>query len=58
MKSRKAWALPPKDKRKYEAAEALMLLPRLKESGWAGLTAQEAGRIGARVRREHPHVTP
>ena len=46
------WRLEPKQKRKYQAAEQLGLVPRLQESGWAGLTAKESGRVGAWVR--HP----
>ncbi len=45
------WRLDPHQKRKYEAAEALGLILRLQESGWAGLTAKESGRVGAMVRR-------
>ena len=44
------WRLESKKKRKYQAAEALGLTQRLKESGWAGLTAKESGRIGAAMR--------
>ncbi len=45
------WRLSQEQKRKYEAAEALGLIPRLQERGWAGLTAKETGRVGAMVRR-------
>ncbi len=45
------WRLEPQVKRKYEAAERLSLTPRLLESGWPGLSAKEAGRIGAQMRR-------
>lgn len=31
---------------KYEIAQELGLLDRVKQVGWAGLTAQETGRIG------------
>lgn len=41
-----SWRLRDKEKRKYAAAERLGLLPRLRECGWAGLSAKEAGRIG------------
>ena len=44
------WRLDPHQKRKYEAAEALGLILRLQESGWAGLTAKESGRVGAAMR--------
>lgn len=34
------------DKMKYEIAEELGLTDKIKEVGWAGLTAKESGRIG------------
>jgi len=34
---------------KYEAARELGLLPKLKQVGWAGLSAAESGRIGGMV---------
>lgn len=46
------WRLDPQQKRKYQAAERLGLIPRLQEGGWAGLTAKESGRVGAAMR--HP----
>ncbi len=46
------WRLSHQQKRKYEAAEALGLTARLRECGWAGLTAKETGRVGAAMR--HP----
>lgn len=50
------WRLGEKEKRKYEAAERLGLTDRLLESGWPGLSAKEAGRIGGatRSRRSRP----
>ena len=44
------WRPTERERRKYEAAERLGLLPRLQEAGWPGLTAQEAGRIGGALR--------
>ena len=44
------WRLSHQQKRKYEAAEALCLTARLRECGWAGLTAKETGRVGAMMR--------
>jgi hypothetical protein len=44
------WRLSPKQKQKYEAADALGLTQRLQECGWAGLTAKETGRVGAMMR--------
>lgn len=46
------WRLDEKQKRKYRAALQLGLQQRLKECGWAGLTAKETGRIGAMLRME------
>ncbi|MBQ8556365.1 MAG: hypothetical protein IJ438_10915 [Clostridia bacterium] len=40
------WRLSDREKRKYEAVERLGLTQRLLESGWPGLSAKEAGRIG------------
>ena len=34
---------------KYEIAEELGLLEKLKEVGWAGLSAAESGRIGGLI---------
>ncbi len=34
------------DKLKYEIAEELGLMDKIKEVGWGGLTAKESGRIG------------
>ena len=34
------------DNLKYEIAEELGLTQKIKEVGWAGLTAKESGRIG------------
>ena len=41
--------LSPEERMKYEVAEELGLLARLKEVGWAGLSAAESGRIGGVV---------
>lgn len=38
--------LTQKDKMKYEIAEELGLLDKVKESGWKSLSAKESGRIG------------
>ncbi len=48
------WRLDEKTKRKYEAAERFGLTPRLLEMGWPGLSAKEAGRIGAAVKGSKP----
>lgn len=44
------WRLPSKLRRKYETAEALGLTEKLRDVGWAGLSAKEAGRIGGTMR--------
>lgn len=44
------WRLDTNTKKKYRAAEELSLTQRLREVGWAGLSAKETGRIGARLR--------
>ena len=48
--------LSSEDRIKYEAARELGLLDKLKQVGWAGLSAAESGRVGglvsARLRRE------
>ena len=39
-------ALSREQRMKYEIARELGLLDRVRQVGWAGLTAQETGRIG------------
>lgn len=42
-----AWeALSPDDRMKYEIAEELGLLEKVRASGWKSLSAKETGRIG------------
>ena len=41
--------LSQEERLKYEVAEELGLLPRLREVGWAGLSTAESGRIGGLV---------
>ena len=48
------WRLDANTKKKYTAAEGLGLTSRLRELGWAGLSAKDTGRIGARIRRSQP----
>jgi hypothetical protein len=38
--------LSPDDRLKYEIAEELGLLEKVKQQGWKSLTAKETGRIG------------
>jgi len=44
-------ALSREERMKYEIAKELGLLERVREVGWAGLTAQETGRIGGLIGR-------
>lgn len=48
--------LSREDRLKYEIAQELGLLDKLKELGWAGLSTAESGRVGglvgARKRKE------
>jgi len=47
---RAAFAKLTRDERmKYEIAQELGLLDRVREVGWAGLTAKETGRIGGLI---------
>ena len=38
---------------KYELARELDLLERVREVGWAGLSAKETGRIGGLIGQSH-----
>lgn len=38
--------IPEEEKLKYEIAEELGLLDKVKQSGWKSLSAKETGRIG------------
>ena len=44
-------ALSPDDRLKYEIAEELGLLEKVKTEGWKSLTAKETGRIGGLMTR-------
>lgn len=50
-------ALSREERMKYEIAQELGLLDKVRSVGWAGLTAKETGRIGGlvgrRLRKEH-----
>ncbi len=37
------------EKKKYEIAMELGLMEKLREVGWAGLSAKESGRIGGKM---------
>jgi len=43
--------LSPDQRLKYDIARELGLLDRVREVGWAGLTAKETGRIGGLMAR-------
>ena len=45
--------LTRQERRKYEIAQELGLLNRVKAVGWAGLSAKETGRIGGLMGREN-----
>lgn len=40
------WRLKEDQRQKYEQAERFGLMETLKERGWGGLSARDAGRIG------------
>ncbi|MCD7766139.1 MAG: alpha/beta-type small acid-soluble spore protein [Lachnospiraceae bacterium] len=44
--------LSPDDRLKYEIAEELGLLEKVKTLGWKSLTAKETGRIGGLMTRK------
>lgn len=46
------------ERQKYELAEELGLLDRVKDVGWAGLSAKETGRIGGLIGQENRRKTP
>ncbi|MEA5013958.1 MAG: small, acid-soluble spore protein, alpha/beta type [Candidatus Limiplasma sp.] len=41
--------LSAQERKKYELAQELGLLERVKDVGWAGLSAKETGRIGGLI---------
>lgn len=43
--------LPEEEQMKYEIAEELGLLERVREGGWKSLSAKETGRIGGLMTR-------
>lgn len=45
-------ALSRQQRMKYEIARELGLLDRVRQVGWAGLTAQETGRIGGLLSKQ------
>lgn len=49
MKKKKKKIETIEDKLKYDIAEELGLTDKIKEVGWAGLTAKESGRIGGLI---------
>lgn len=49
MSKKKAKVETVTDKLKYEIADELGLTEKIKEVGWAGLTAKESGRIGGLI---------
>lgn len=52
--------LSPDDQLKYEIAEEIGLLDKVRESGWKSLSAKETGRIGGLMtkrKRERKNAT-
>lgn len=45
--------LSQEEKRKYEIAREIGLLDKVRQVGWAGLSAKESGRIGGLMSRKH-----
>lgn len=45
--------LAPDEKLKYEIAEELGLLDKVKTDGWKSLSAKETGRIGGLMRKRN-----
>lgn len=45
--------LSREERKKYELARELGLLERVREVGWAGLSAKETGRIGGLIGQSH-----
>ena len=45
--------LTPQQRMNYEIAKELGLLDRVREVGWAGLTAKETGRIGGLMKHRN-----
>ena len=43
--------LEPHDRMKYEIAEELDLLDKVREGGWKALSSRETGRIGGMISR-------
>lgn len=45
--------LSQEEKHKYEIAREIGLLDKVRQVGWAGLSAKESGRIGGLMSRKH-----
>ena len=54
MKQKKP--LTPDDIMKYEIAEELGLMDKVKTSGWKSLTAKESGKIGGILASRKRHI--
>lgn len=50
--------LTAEERKKYELATELGLLERVKEVGWAGLSAKETGRIGGLIGQSRRKTAP
>lgn len=49
--------LKPEDIMKYEIAEELGLLDKVKEQGWKSLTSKESGKIGGLIAKRKRNNT-
>ena len=50
--------IKPEDKIKYEIAEELGYLDKVKATGWKSLTAKESGRIGGMMTKRKKEMLP
>ena len=50
--------IKPEEKLKYEIAEELGYLDKVKATGWKSLTAKESGRIGGMMTKRKKEMLP
>ena len=51
--SKKKKTMMPEEKLKYEIAEELGLLDKVKSDGWKALSSRETGKIGGLISKKH-----
>lgn len=56
MKNKKNKPLTQEEIWKYEIAEELGLMEKIKESGWKSLTARESGKIGGLITNKKKYL--